>query len=127
MNSIMNTINNNIKLEVINYKPIYKQVFLNQAIPLVRIQMSGNIITQTHPSKYTQIPIKHSYDLQCNCVKIINWSMINIAYYRPRKKYYVYSNPYLKYIDIIMGCKDMYDIDITIIIVNCKTYYYRQQ
>ena len=42
--------------------------------------------------------------------------MINIVYYRPRKKYNVYSNPYLKYIDIIMGCKNMYDIGITIII-----------
>ena len=75
---------------------------------------------QAHPSKYTQIPIKHSYDLQWNCVKIINWSMINIVNYRPRKKYYVYSNPYLKYIDIIMGCKNMYDIDITIIIKVAK-------
>ena len=26
-----------------------------------------------------------------------------------------------------MGCKNMYDIDITIIIKNCKTYYYRKQ
>ena len=82
----------------------------------MRIQIIGNIITQAHQSKYTQIPIKHGYDLQWNCVKIINWSMINIVYYRPRKKYNVYSNPYLKYIDIIMGCKNMYDIDITIII-----------
>ena len=49
-------------------------------------------------------------------MKIINWSMINIVKYRPRKKYYVYSNPYLTYIDIIMGCKNMYDIDMTIII-----------
>ena len=104
----LNTINDNIKLVVINYRPIYKQVFLNQAIPLVRIQIIGNIITQTHPSKYTQIQIKHSYDHQWNCVKIINWSMINIVYYRPRKKYYVYINPYLKYIDIIIGCKNMY-------------------
>ena len=46
--------------------------------------------------------------------------MINIVNYRPIKKYYVYSNPYLKYIDIIMGCKNMYDIDITIIIKVAK-------
>ena len=45
--------------------------------------------------------------------------MINIVYYRPRKKYYVYSNPYLKYIDIIMGCKNMYDM-ISLITIKIK-------
>ena len=41
--------NSNIKLVVINYRPIYKQVFFKPRIPLVRIQIIGNIITQAHP------------------------------------------------------------------------------